>query len=135
MEDADRTGASAGASAAALPRAQVTAQMSTQTTGPYRPTVPAGPAAPQAPGAAAPELAAEPAPEPAQEPALLPSALPRRERASLRGADPKTAARPPEPAGRRSAEQQSAARHAFADELSAFTLGAGDIAIEGKDYS
>jgi hypothetical protein len=65
----------------------------------------------------------------------LPGELPRRERASLRGDElrPKSA----EPAVARTPEQQAAARRAFAEELSAFTLGAavaadsaGDTAIE-----
>jgi hypothetical protein len=52
----------------------------------------------------------------------LPGELPRRERASLRGDElrPKSA----EPAVARTPEQQAAARRAFAEELSAFTLGA-----------
>jgi hypothetical protein len=47
--------------------------------------------------------------------------LPRRERASLRGDEP----RPLEPAAAPTPEQQSAARRAFADDLSAFSLGTG----------
>ena len=50
--------------------------------------------------------------------------LPRRERASLRGDEPRP--QPPEPAVVRTPEQQAAARRAFADELSAFSLGAVD---------
>jgi hypothetical protein len=48
--------------------------------------------------------------------------LPRRERASLRGGEPRS--QPPEPAEMATPEQQAAARRAFADELSAFSLGA-----------
>jgi hypothetical protein len=47
--------------------------------------------------------------------------LPRRERASLRGDEPRP--RPADPAAA-TPEQQAAARRAFADELSAFSLGA-----------
>jgi hypothetical protein len=66
----------------------------------------------------------------------LPGELPRRERASLRGDEPRSQPRdqPPLP----SAQQQAAARRAFAEELSAFSQGASldeadaddDIAIE-----
>jgi hypothetical protein len=64
-----------------------------------------------------------------------PGELPRRERASLRGGGP----RPADQAPPLTSQQQSAARRAFAEELSAFSLGAGspetggaaaDIAIE-----
>ena len=47
--------------------------------------------------------------------------LPRRERASLRGDEPRPKAQ--EPGMVPTAEQQAAARRAFADELSAFSLG------------
>jgi hypothetical protein len=64
-----------------------------------------------------------------------PAELPRRERASLRGDEPRP--KSAEPAVTRTPEQQAAARRAFAEELSAFTLGAaiaansaGDTAIE-----
>jgi histidine kinase/DNA gyrase B/HSP90-like ATPase len=50
--------------------------------------------------------------------------LPRRERASLRGAEPRP--QPQQPATVQSQEQQAAARRAFADELSAFSVGAAD---------
>jgi hypothetical protein len=50
--------------------------------------------------------------------------LPRRERASLRGDEPRP--RPEEPAPGPTPEQQSAARRAFADDLSAFSLGSAD---------
>jgi len=63
-----------------------------------------------------------------------PGALPRRERASLRGDEPR---RKKEPVPVPTPEQQSAARRAFADELNAFSLGsagalntAGDTAPE-----
>jgi hypothetical protein len=49
--------------------------------------------------------------------------LPRRERASLRGDEPRP--RPEEPGPGVTPEQQSAARRAFADDLSAFSLGTG----------
>jgi Histidine kinase-, DNA gyrase B-, and HSP90-like ATPase len=52
------------------------------------------------------------------------SELPRRERASLRGDEPRPQSQ--EPAVVRTPEQQAAARRAFADELSAFSLGAVD---------
>jgi hypothetical protein len=48
--------------------------------------------------------------------------LPRRERASLRGDEPRP--QPQEPAKMATPDQQAAARRAFADELSAFSLGA-----------
>jgi len=50
--------------------------------------------------------------------------LPRRERASLRGDEPRP--QPQEPAVAQTPGQQAAARRAFADELSAFSLGADD---------
>jgi hypothetical protein len=50
--------------------------------------------------------------------------LPRRERASLRGDEPRP--QPQEPASIPTPEQQAAARRAFADELSAFSLGAAE---------
>jgi hypothetical protein len=70
----------------------------------------------------------EPPELPDREQPRLPGELPRRERASLRGDEPRPEPReqPPVP----SAEQQSAARRAFAEELSAFTLGAS---LEGAD--
>ena len=49
----------------------------------------------------------------------LPGALPRRERASLRGDEPRP--QPQEPAPVPTPEQQAAARRAFADELNAFS--------------
>ncbi len=64
-----------------------------------------------------------------------PGELPRRERASLRGDEPRP--KSAEPAATRTPEQQAAARRAFAEELSAFTMGAaigadsaGDTAVE-----
>jgi hypothetical protein len=50
--------------------------------------------------------------------------LPRRERASLRGDEPRP--QPQEPPIVQTPEQQAAARRAFADELSAFSLGTVD---------
>lgn len=76
-----------------------------------------------------------PQPPPARDESLPVSDLPRRERASLRGDElrPKSA----EPVAVRTPEQQAAARRAFAEELSAFALGAvigqdsdGDVAVE-----
>ncbi len=52
------------------------------------------------------------------------SDLPRRERASLRGDEPRP--RPQEPAAVPTSEQQAAARRAFADDLSAFSSGIVD---------
>jgi hypothetical protein len=56
-----------------------------------------------------------------------PGELPRRERASLRGDGP----RPADQAPPLTSQQQSAARRAFAEELSAFSLGAGSPAAGG----
>jgi hypothetical protein len=63
----------------------------------------------------------EPPELPGREPARPTGELPRRERASLRGNDPRPTTQ--EPAMVPTAEQQAAARRAFADELSAFSLG------------
>jgi hypothetical protein len=78
-----------------------------------------------------PELPDRDQPRPAGE-------LPRRERASLRGDEPRP--HPQEPAKTATPDQQAAARRAFADELSAFSLGAveppdsaDDTAIEADD--
>lgn len=57
--------------------------------------------------------------------------LPRRERASLRGDEPRP--QPQEPAAVQTQEQQAAARRAFADELSAFSLGAVDSPDSADD--
>jgi hypothetical protein len=57
--------------------------------------------------------------------------LPRRERASLRGDDPRP--QPQQPATVQSREQQAAARRAFADELSAFSVGAVDSPDSADD--
>jgi hypothetical protein len=66
-------------------------------------------------------------PLPQWEPPELPERestdLPRRERASLRGDGPRP--QPQEPGMVPTAEQQAEARRAFADELSAFSLGSG----------
>ena len=64
-----------------------------------------------------PELPDRDQPRPAGE-------LPRRERASLRGGEPRP--QPQEPAKTATPDQQAAARRAFADELSAFSLGAAE---------
>jgi hypothetical protein len=63
----------------------------------------------------------EPPDLPDREQPRRPGQLPRREPASLRGDEPR-----PKPAdqGQQSPEQQAAARRAFAEELSAFSLGA-----------
>jgi hypothetical protein len=60
-----------------------------------------------------------------------PGDLPRRERASLRGGEPRP--KSAEPAAVRTPEQQAAARRAFAEELSAFTLGAAIAADSAGD--
>jgi len=77
----------------------------------------------------------EPPELPDRDQARPPGDLPRRERASLRGDEPRRG--PAEPAAVRTPEQQAAARRAFAEELSAFALGAviaqdsdGDGAVE-----
>jgi hypothetical protein len=59
--------------------------------------------------------------EPPELPARVTGDLPRRERASLRGDEPRP--EPQEPGMVPTAEQQAAARRAFADDLSAFSLG------------
>jgi len=64
----------------------------------------------------------EPPELPDREQARLPGELPRRERASLRGDELRP--KPQEGAAVRTPEQQAAARRAFAEELSAFSLGA-----------
>lgn len=81
----------------------------------------AEPARPQPPQWEPPEL-------PDRDQARQPVDLPRRERASLRGDElrPKSA----EPAAVRTPEQQAAARRAFAEELSAFAMGAA-TAVDG----
>ena len=63
----------------------------------------------------------EPGDEPRGQEAGVLGELPRRERASLRGDDPRPT--PREPARVPTPEQQAAARRAFADELNAFSLG------------
>ena len=57
--------------------------------------------------------------------------LPRRERASLRGDEPRP--QPQEPPIVQTPEQQAAARRAFADELSAFSVGAVDSPDSADD--
>jgi hypothetical protein len=57
--------------------------------------------------------------------------LPRRERASLRGDEPRP--QPQQPATAQTQEQQAAARRAFADELSAFSVGAVDSPDSADD--
>jgi hypothetical protein len=57
--------------------------------------------------------------------------LPRRERASLRGDEPRP--RPREPAAVPTSEQQAAARRAFADDLSAFSSGIVDAPDSADD--
>jgi hypothetical protein len=59
-----------------------------------------------------------------------PGALPRRERASLRGGEPR---RRREPVPVLTPEQQAAARRAFADELNAFSLGSAGALNTGDD--
>ena len=106
--------------------------------GQRRPAPAAGSAPQPAPRpAAVPDLPrGEPGQPPAWEPPELPdrdqptrppSELPRRERASLRGDQPRP--KPQEPAPVPTPQQQAAARRAFADELNAFSLGtAGALA-------
>jgi hypothetical protein len=65
-------------------------------------------------------------PGPDRELPRRPGELPRRERASLRGDGP----RPVEQAPPLTTQQQSAARRAFAEELSAFSLGAAEAAAD-----
>jgi len=73
----------------------------------------------------------EPPDLPEREQPRLPGELPRRERASLRGDDP----RPKLADQAQSPEQQAAARRAFAQELSAFSLGAtGSVGMENADF-
>ena len=73
----------------------------------------------------------EPPDLPDRQQARLPGELPRRERASLRGDDP----RPKLADQAQSPEQQAAARRAFAQELSAFSLGAtGSVGMENADF-
>jgi hypothetical protein len=62
--------------------------------------------------------------EPPQLPERLTGDLPRRERASLRGDEPRP--EPQQPGMVPTVEQQAAARRAFADDLSAFSLGIAD---------
>jgi Histidine kinase-, DNA gyrase B-, and HSP90-like ATPase len=76
----------------------------------------------------------EPPELPDREQPRQPGDLPRRERASLRGDEPRP--KSAESAATRTPEQQAAARRAFAEELSAFVLGAdvtqpsaGDTAV------
>jgi Histidine kinase-, DNA gyrase B-, and HSP90-like ATPase len=57
--------------------------------------------------------------------------LPRRERASLRGDEPRP--QPQQPATAQTQEQQAAARRAFAEELSAFSVGAVDSPVSADD--
>jgi hypothetical protein len=73
-----------------------------------------------------PELPERDAPRPASE-------LPRRERASLRGDQLRP--RPGEAAVAATPEEQSAARRAFADDLSAFSLGATEPALDAAEPS
>jgi hypothetical protein len=72
----------------------------------------------------------EPPELPARDTPRQPGDLPRRERASLRGDEPRP--KSAEPAVVRTPEQQAAARRAFAEELSAFALGAAaaDSAVD-----
>jgi len=73
-----------------------------------------------------PELADRDAPRPASE-------LPRRERASLRGDELRP--KPGEAAVAATPEEQSAARRAFADDLSAFSLGATEPTLDAAEPS
>jgi hypothetical protein len=106
-----------------------------------RPAPSAGSASQPAPRPPVPDLPrGEPGQPPAWEPPELPDRdqqstdqdarqpgeLPRRERASLRGDEPRR--KPQEPASVPTPEQQAAARRAFADELNAFSLGSSGAA-------
>jgi hypothetical protein len=57
--------------------------------------------------------------------------LPRRERGSLRGDEPRPHSQAPAPVP--APQEQAAARRAFADELSAFSLGAADPPDSASD--
>jgi hypothetical protein len=101
---------------------------------PLHPTAVTGPAAVTGPSAAqlprpsaVPDLprAGLPRAEPTRPQTPLPGELPRRERASLRGDEPRPQPREQPPP--LTSHQQAAARRAFADELSAFTLGAASL--------
>jgi hypothetical protein len=106
------------------------------------PAAAAGPAPQPAPRpAAVPDLPrGEPGQPPVWEPPELPDRdqqaaepgeLPRRERASLRGDEPRP--QPQEPASVPTAEQQAAARRAFAEELNAFSLGTAGVLDTADD--
>jgi hypothetical protein len=78
-----------------------------------------------------------PAPDAAGEPERdqgeRPGGLPRREPASLRGDKPRQAGQPEgRPETARTPEEESAARRAFADDLTAFSLGSQDPAGKGS---
>jgi Histidine kinase-, DNA gyrase B-, and HSP90-like ATPase len=73
----------------------------------------------------------EPPELPDREPPGSAGDLPRRERASLRGDEPRP--QPQQPATAQTQEQQAAARRAFADELSAFSVGAVDSPDSADD--
>ncbi|HEX2314563.1 MAG TPA: ATP-binding protein, partial [Thermomonospora sp.] len=78
---------------------------------------------------------ARPAPAPVTVLAEPPTRLPRREKASLRGDDtgPGRAAEAAETAAGPSAEEASAARRSFADDLSAFTTGQAEARRDAAD--
>ncbi len=106
-----------------------------------RPAPAAGSAPQPAPRPPVPDLPRdEPGQPPAWEPPELPDRdqqapqpgdLPRRERASLRGDEPRP--KPQEPAPVPTPEQQAAARRAFADELNAFSLGTAGVLDTAED--
>ena len=73
----------------------------------------------------------EPPESPDRDQPRLAGELPRRERASLRGDEPRP--QPQQPATAQTQEQQAAARRAFADELSAFSVGAVDSPDSADD--
>jgi hypothetical protein len=75
----------------------------------------------------------EPPELPDRDAPLLASALPRRERASLRGDGLRP--KPGESAPAATPEEQSAARRAFADDLSAFSLGAAEPSLDAAEPS
>lgn len=80
---------------------------------------------------APPELPNRDAPnhDPSRLPQRQPSDLPRRQRASLRGDEPRPEKQAPGMVP--TAEQQAAARRAFADDITAFSLGTGGSAVIG----
>jgi histidine kinase/DNA gyrase B/HSP90-like ATPase len=92
---------------------------------------------PAAPSPAATRSGAGFAAEPADAAGARERGLPRREPASLRGGKPRSGAGPEtaEEAPERSADEQAASRHAFADDLTAFSLGSQGADAPGAQDS